>query len=225
VFTGRKLIWFAESMIGFSEWIVFMGASVLITLSPGPDNLLIVQQGVQRGRRAALPLAVGMVSGVSVHILLAVVGVSALIVASELVFNLIRLLGAGYLIYIGVVTLMDTDTSEVASDNTERLWSRMFFQGVTMNLLNPKVGVFFLAFLPGFVDWESFAPRTQMVALGVGFMLQAYAIFIAIALFASKFGYLISMKWIRNFLRYCASSVMVIIGASIVIELTLSIAL
>ena len=151
---------------------VFVVASVALLLVPGPAVLYVVAQSAEHGRRAGLASVTGIHVGTVVHIVAATVGLSALIVASATAFTTVKLVGAGYLVYVGLRKLFERDIPlRVREEGTER---RLFAQGVVVNVLNPKTALFFLAFLPQFVDPSRGATWSQVLVLGVLFMLLGF---------------------------------------------------
>src|SRR5512138_3099040 len=124
--------------MSLSTLLCFLGASMALTIAPGPDNIFVVTQGIARGRRAAIITALGMCSGISVHTTAAALGISALFYSSMLVFNLVKYAGALYLFYLAVKTVRHR--SAIALPSGEELPSvALFRRGFIMNVLNPKV--------------------------------------------------------------------------------------
>lgn len=151
-------------------WGLFVLASVTLLLTPGPAVLFIVARSVERGKVAGLVSVLGIHLGTIVHILAAAVGLSALIVSSTLAFSVVKYLGAAYLIWIGIRTLMAPDLPlEISAKSTKPL-HRLFQEGFIVNLFNPKTAIFFLAFLPQFVDPARGALHWQILVLGFTFM-------------------------------------------------------
>jgi threonine/homoserine/homoserine lactone efflux protein len=154
-------------------WGLFVVASVVLLLTPGPAVLYIVARSVQQGRAAGLASVLGIHLGTIVHIAAAAVGLSALIVSSALAFAVVKYLGAAYLIWIGIRTLMTREPdAEAPAPPPERL-GRVFRDGFVVNLLNPKTAIFFLAFLPQFVDQSAGRVGLQMLFLGLVFVALA----------------------------------------------------
>jgi threonine/homoserine/homoserine lactone efflux protein len=168
--------------------IAFLGASLLLTVAPGPDNTFVVAQGISRGRRAAVITALGMCSGVSVHTTAAALGISALLYASGTAFAVLKWLGAAYLLHLAWKALREGDLALPQADAADLPPWRLFRRGFFMNVVNPKVGLFFLAFLPQFVSPGAGSPAFQMFALGLLFMAQGVAVFVAIAFLAGTVG-------------------------------------
>lgn len=149
--------------------LAFAGASVVLLLIPGPAVLYIVNRSVSDGREAGLAAVVGLTLGNLVHALAAAVGLSAILATSAVAFTAVKWLGAGYLVYVGVRTLLrkppviDPDQPGVSA-------RRAFTQGVVVNVLNPKVALFFLSFLPQFIRPENGRPALQALVLGLVFV-------------------------------------------------------
>jgi threonine/homoserine/homoserine lactone efflux protein len=151
-------------------WGLFVMASVVLLLTPGPAVLFIVARSVEQGRKAGLISVLGIHLGTIVHITAAAVGLSALVVSSALAFAIIKYLGAAYLIWIGVRTLMAKDPDPEAPEVPAEPLHRVFRDGFVVNLLNPKTAIFFLAFLPQFVDPARGALHWQIFVLGITFI-------------------------------------------------------
>jgi threonine/homoserine/homoserine lactone efflux protein len=173
--------------------LLFSGAALALLLVPGPAVLYIVARSASQGRRAGLVSVAGIHVGTLVHIAAAVVGLSAIVVASATAFTAIKLAGAAYLVYLGIATLRRREGFTTADDGTPpRSLRRVFADGVVLNILNPKTAVFFLAFVPQFVDAEAGNAATQVVALGV--------LFIALGMITDG-AYAIAGGWIGGRLR------------------------
>lgn len=151
-------------------YALFLTAALALTLAPGPDTLFVLGASLGDGTRGGLLASAGILTGLLVHICLAVIGVSVLIAAAPLAFELLRFVGAGYLLWIGAVTLRRAcrrgDAVDAAA-TTARSASRLYWQGTATNILNPKVAVFYVAFLPQFVAPELGRVPLQLFLLGV----------------------------------------------------------
>ena len=167
---------------------LFLVASALLTIAPGPDIVYVLTRGIAQGRRAGFAAALGFATGVIFHTALAALGIAALIRSSEFAFSLVRYAGAAYLVYLGIRTLMSRGGFELNKDNSSiALWT-VYKQSVIGNVLNPKVTLFFLSFLPQFISVSSGHVELQMVLLGALFMLQTVLIFGAVAFFSGVIG-------------------------------------
>ncbi len=151
-------------------WGLFVVASVVLLLTPGPAVLYIVARSVEQGRAAGLVSVLGIHLGTIVHIIAAAVGLSALIMSSVLAFAVVKYLGAAYLVWIGIRTFMAKDPDPQAPVVPAEPLRRVFRDGFVVNLFNPKTAIFFLAFLPQFVDPARGALHWQILILGLTFM-------------------------------------------------------
>jgi threonine/homoserine/homoserine lactone efflux protein len=188
---------------------VFAAASLALLLVPGPAVLYVVAQSAGQGRRAGLASVAGIHLGTLVHVAAAAVGLSALIVASATAFSVVKYAGAAYLVYLGVRRLLER--TPVGVEPREEPLRRAFARGIVVNVLNPKTALFFLAFLPQFVDTGRGAVWSQAVALGLVFValgLVSDSLYAIAAGFAGGF-----LREHRNVLRYGSGGVFVGLGA------------
>ena len=149
-----------------SHLTLFVTAALVLLVIPGPAVLYIVTQSVEHGRRAGLTAVGGIHVGSLVHVAAATVGLSALLVSSAVAFSAVKLVGAAYLIFLGVQRLLGRGDGDGPAIATSRNFGRIFRQGIVVNVLNPKTALFFLAFLPQFVD-SSRAAAPQIAFLGL----------------------------------------------------------
>jgi threonine/homoserine/homoserine lactone efflux protein len=177
---------------------VFCAAAVLLLLTPGPAVLYIVARSVEQGRIAGLASVCGITTGTLVHVLAATLGLSALLASSALAFAVIKFAGAGYLIYIGARRILSrTEAPAAQSALPRRSLARLYRDGFVVNLLNPKTALFFLAFLPQFVDPARGAVPLQIAFLGLLFTLMGFTSDGLYALVAGTAG-----KWVRRKAHY-----------------------
>jgi threonine/homoserine/homoserine lactone efflux protein len=157
-------------MLGLSHIYFFAGTSLALLLMPGPAVLYILARSVNQGRQAGLASVLGIETANFCHASAAALGLSAILLSSALAFNIVKYLGAAYLIFLGIRKLIERgkDHSQEAI-YTQSLW-RIYSQGVIVNLLNPKVALFFFAFLPQFVDLSRGNPTIQILSLGALFV-------------------------------------------------------
>jgi threonine/homoserine/homoserine lactone efflux protein len=191
---------------------VFAAASLALAVVPGPAVLYIVAQSVHGGRRAGVVSALGVASGGLVHVLAAVIGLSAILAASAEAFTVVKLLGAAYLVYLGIRTLLGRD-DRIGGRAAEPTLGRTFRQGIVVNVLNPKTALFFLAFLPQFVDPDG-STRGQLAALGAIFVVIALTSDLVWALVAGTAGAVLRRS--KTFLRvqrYVSGTIFVGLGA------------
>ena len=192
--------------------LYFLGASMALTLAPGPDNLFVMTQGIARGRRPAIITALGMCSGISVHTTAAALGISALFYSSVLAFNVVKFAGAAYLLFLAWKTLKERSAIRLAAVDNSGV-AALFKRGFAMNVLNPKVAMFFLAFLPQFVAPGSGSIPLQMLLMGFLFMVQAAVIFCLIGYFSGGIGsYLLARPRFAKWFDFLTAGVFASLG-------------
>src|SRR5918912_1274602 len=160
-------------MLDWPRLSLFVSVTLLLVFMPGPNTLYIIARSVRQGRRAGIVSSLGVQVGSLVHISAATCGLSALLLSSALAFGVVKYAGAAYLIYLGVKTLLTKEGAGPAREVKGASLSPVFYQGVVVNLLNPKTALFFLAFLPQFVDPSRGAAWTQVLLLGAKFVVLA----------------------------------------------------
>jgi threonine/homoserine/homoserine lactone efflux protein len=177
-------------------YALFVTAALVLTLAPGPDTLFVLGAGLGGGTRGGLLAAAGILTGLVVHIGFAVVGVSMLIATSPVAFDVLRGVGAVYLLWIGVGVLRRarcTGNSDAVVTATERTRSRLYWQGTATNILNPKVAVFYVAFLPQFVAPELGHAPLQLFLLGLTHWLMGVPYLVTVALASGA-----AATWLRR---------------------------
>ena len=175
---------------GLENPLVFVGAGILLNLYPGPDTLYIIGRSLAQGRGAGVCAALGISSGAMVHTLLGAFGLSAVLAASASAFTVVKYLGAAYLVYQGVRLIVDRPgAGRSATESRPRAGLlRIYRQGVLTNVLNPKVAIFFLAFLPQFIAASSPDKVLSFIVLGMIFITTGTIWCVIVALFASAIG-------------------------------------
>ncbi|BAO74293.1 LysE family translocator [Winogradskyella sp. PG-2] len=167
--------------------ISFVFATCALAISPGPDNIYVLVQSITNGKSYGLATVCGLITGCIVHTTLLAFGVSAIIKANENLFFGIKVLGALYLLYLAYkVYMSDEDLDLEAKVVPTKSLKNLFVQGFFMNVLNPKVTIFFLAFFPGFLFSDTMSTVRQFYILGGLFMLVSFIIFSTIALLAGQ---------------------------------------
>lgn len=166
----------------------FLGASVLLALLPGPDNILVLTESITKGKRSGIVLAAGFNSGILIHTIVAATGLSLILQTSEYAFQIIKYLGALYMFYLAFLTIREKQKEPGLDKNKPEksgTW-KLFRKGFIMNVLNPKVSLFFIAFLPQFVNKTGFNVTLQMFILGFIFMIIGFIVFSGIALLSGN---------------------------------------
>lgn len=181
--------------------IAFLGVSILLGLTPGPDNIFVLLQSAQRGWRAGMCVVLGLCLGLVGHTTAVALGLAAVFAASAVAFTVLKFCGAAYLAYLAWGALRAPASVPEEAPATGAAMApgarvpggalRMVGRGVVMNLTNPKVLIFFLAFLPQFADPARGGMARQILVLGVVFMLATFLVFGAIACFSGAFGALL----------------------------------
>jgi threonine/homoserine/homoserine lactone efflux protein len=158
-------------MPGIHDYGIFVAAAILLNLAPGQDTMYILGRGIGQGRRIGVAAALGVSAGTLIHTVAAALGLSAILATSATAFLLVKLAGAAYLVYLGVRAIARPDAvmpAVSAGDGADV--RKAFRQGLLTNVLNPKVALFFLAFLPQFVDVDAPARTTAFLLLGLTFV-------------------------------------------------------
>lgn len=203
------------AMFDLATLLLFALAALALIAVPGPNMIYIVTRGISQGRGAAVASVLGVGTGTLAHIGAAAAGLSALLVSSTLAFDVVKYLGAAYLLYLGIRTIRGEGDARIEhARGHDPLW-RIYRQGVVVNLLNPKTALFFLAFLPQFVDPARGGVAAQILVLGTILLLLGGAMDLLYALIAGALG-----GWLRRrpaFLRrqrYVTGSVYLLLGAA-----------
>ena len=152
-------------MIEPAKFALFAAVSWALIIAPGPDMLFVITRGMAHGRRAGMVSAVGVICGILVHTLAAALGITLIFQTSALAFLIVKYLGATYLIYLGIKAWRDNETFNLQTRISGADSRTLFWQGLMSNVLNPKIAIFFLAFLPQFVDKGSSLIPLQMAIL------------------------------------------------------------
>lgn len=171
---------------------------------PGPDNIFVLTESIANGKRQGIIIALGLNTGVLFHTLAAATGVSIILKQSELAFQLVQYAGVLYLLYLAYQAYREKETYEEKKAFPAKSNFQLFKIGITMNLLNPKVALFFIAFLPQFVQEKSWPVVWQMVLFGITFMLIGFITFSSFALLADRLrelfmseGFMRKVKWTK----------------------------
>lgn len=199
--------------------IYFLTASILLTLAPGPDILYLLTKSLSDGAKSGIILACGLVSGIVFHTTLVMVGVAALIKSSATALLLLKIFGAAYLLFLAFGAFKSARSGKklsLSKSGAKSSLAALYKRGVLMNVLNPKVLLFFLAFLPQFVDLNG--SSLQILFLGVVFAAQALIIFSIIALCAGRVRNLILRKKnIGQILNFVEAAVLTLIAVGLIL--------
>ena len=203
-----------------STFIYFLTASIILTVAPGPDNLYLLTKSLSDGAKSGVVLAAGLASGIIFHTFLVMVGVAAFVQNSPLAFAALKIFGAVYLIFLASKLIKAARAGKKISmqkSGAKISYAGIYRRGVLMNVLNPKVLLFFLAFLPQFVNFAT-SPSLQIIFLGVTFAVQAFLIFAAMAICAGKIRNLILRKKnLGQIFNYVEGFVLIFIALTLLI--------
>lgn len=175
-------------MLSIETALTFFAAALLLGLAPGPDNLFVLTQSALYGRRAGLTILGGLCTGLVVHTLAVALGVAAIFRTSALAFTSLKLAGAGYLVYLAWQAFRAGGQSVPGTGGAPLSLRQLYARGIVMNVTNPKVSLFFLAFLPQFADPSRGPVMVQLLLLGGLFIVATLMVFSAIALAAGSLG-------------------------------------
>lgn len=186
--------WILILMISLDSASLFVAASILLAMVPGPDNLFVMMLSAMHGMRSGLVVVAGLCSGLLIHTSAAALGVSVIFQTSALAFSLLKLFGAGYLLYLAWQAWQESVRVQARRDadwhqQDDAMSSfQLYLRGLVMNVTNPKVTLFFLAFLPQFVEPGQGAVPVQMTQLGILFIASSILVFTGIAWFSGRIG-------------------------------------
>jgi threonine/homoserine/homoserine lactone efflux protein len=203
-------------MLDATRLTLFLVTAFVILVTPGPAVLYIVARSVDQGRLAGIVSTLGVGVGTMFHVAAAAFGVSALLAASATAFSVLKYLGAAYLVYLGIRKFMERDVAGRRYGGRSESLGRIFRQGVVVNVLNPKTALFFLAFLPQFIDVSKGHATMQMVILGLVFVIMGICSDGVWALAAGSAG-----SWLKKHLgllraqRYFSGSVFIALGVAV----------
>ena len=206
-------------MFGIHDFGLFLAAGILLNLTPGPDTVYILGRSIAHGREAGIASALGICTGSIFHTCAAALGLSAILATSALAFGAIKLLGGAYLIFLGIKMVLDRRKRlSLPSNFRRRTTAAAFRQGIFTNILNPKVALFFLAFLPQFIDPASNVKLLAFLMLGFTFVTTGTIWCLVLAWFASAFSErLRTNETIGQWLNRTAGALFVFLGLRLAI--------
>lgn len=175
-------------MIPIATLATFFMASIMLGLAPGPDNIFVLTQSALRGRIAGLLVTLGLCTGLIVHTTAVAFGVAVIFQASAVAFTALKLVGAGYLLYLAWQVFRASSENISAGKQNALSLGQLYRRGIVMNVTNPKVSIFFLAFLPQFADPSRGSLTLQLLLLGGVFIISTILVFGGIALLAGSIG-------------------------------------
>lgn len=199
---------------------MFILASFLLCLAPGPDNIYVLTQGITKSKTAAVVTTLGLTSGLIIHTSAAALGISVIFQTSELAFNIVKYVGAAYLLYIAYQAFKyRNEPLDLSVQNSSNELKKLYVKGFIMNILNPKVSIFFLAFLPQFVNPQMGSIPMQMIILGLIFMALTIIVFSSIGVAANLLSSKLMQKpSIVKYMNILTSLVLVSLGIKLALS-------
>lgn len=167
-----------------ASWLLFLISSLLLISAPGQDMILVMSRSITQGPKAGVATAAGISTGLLGHTLLATLGLGAVLKASSALFLIMKLVGAAYLIYLALGLLRTRQSTLALAQDTERSLRRLFLDGALSNISNPKIAIFYFAFLPQFVQPTDSHPAFTVLVLGISFALLTFLVKMPVGLFA-----------------------------------------
>lgn len=197
----------------------FFGAAVLLALAPGPDNIFVLTQSALQGRRAGICVVFGLCTGLVGHSTAVALGVSVIFKTSFLAFTILKYIGTGYLLYLAYQALRASALKIEGEKSKELSYSKLYRRGIIMNITNPKVSLFFLAFLPQFIDPARGSVTAQTFMLGGLFIIATILVFGTIAILAGNLGeWLIKSERAQKIMNKLAGSVFIALALKLAFE-------
>ncbi len=198
----------------------FLSASVIITIMPGPDNIFVLTESLTNGKKAGVTISFGLASGVLVHTFAAATGISIIIQKSATAFSVIKYLGACYLFYLAIMALKNNKFSIDLKSNKsikDISFLQLVRKGFFMNVLNPKVALFFLAFLPQFIDLNGIKVEYQILILGLVFMMQTIIIFCFISILTGRLSVFLNRPKFWKITKWSKAIVLSVLGLALIL--------
>lgn len=194
--------------------IEFLITTLIVVVSPGTGALYTIAAGLSRGSRASVWAAFGCTLGIIPHMLAAITGLAAILHTSALAFEIIKYLGVAYLLYMAWATLRDTSSLSVEADSADKSVRKVLVEAVLINILNPKLSIFFFAFLPQFVPSSAPHALRQMLELSGVFMVISFVVFAIYGLFAAAIrGQMVTRPAIMVWMRRSFAGIFVLLSA------------
>ena len=197
---------------------LFIFASMALIVTPGPDIIYVLTRGIADGKWSGVMSAIGVTAGILVHTMAAALGLAVLLKTSTYAFWTLKVAGGIYLMYLGYQTIKNKNVFEIAGFENNFDIKKCFFQGFLSNVLNPKVALFFVAFLPQFLSNENLNNSFHMIILGLTFALMTIIFLMLLGLFAGSVGsWLKERKKVAGKIRIGSGSVLVLLGLRLII--------
>lgn len=205
-------------MLDFSNLTLFLITAIVLIVTPGPDMLYVIARSLGQGRTAGIVSVLGICVGLLIHTLAAAIGLSTLLMTSALAYNVVKYAGAVYLVYLGIRMLLSRQEISLRGRLQKASLAKIFSQGILSSILNPKIALFFLAFLPQFVEPSQGRVGLQIIHLGTIFVTMGILWLMLVALLTSYAG-----DWLRNrssfvrFQQWFTGGILISLGARLAV--------
>ena len=201
--------------------ISFLAASVVLTFMPGPDNIYVLIESITKGYKTGIAISAGLVSGIFIHTFIAATGLSILLKQSEFIYSFIKFAGAAYLWYLAIMAYRENSNLHIQNNDkipVKFQFQRLYVKGFLMNVMNPKVTLFFIAFLPQFISSSGLNIEFQMIILGLIFMIQAILIFSLIAILAGRISQSLQYPLFWKVTKWIKVVILIILGFYLIVS-------
>lgn len=199
----------------------FLGASIILAIMPGPDNIFVLTESLTKGHKNGISISLGLSLGVLIHTTAAATGLSIILQQSALAFSIVKYLGAAYLFYLAILAIkekkMDVNFDAKSTSEETKIFP-LVKKGFLMNVLNPKVALFFIAFLPQFISKDGFNITLQMIILGLIFMAQSFMVFSLISILASRLTKHVQNPKFWNITKWSKVGVLSVLGLALALS-------
>jgi threonine/homoserine/homoserine lactone efflux protein len=208
-----------EENMELSTFIYFITSSVLLTLMPGPDIIFVITASITQGRKSGIFTSLGLCTGLLFHTTIAALGISLLIQSSPLAFSILKYAGAAYLFYLAWISFKERNEAISGAELENMNMKKYYIRGIFMNILNPKVSIFFLAFLPQFVPQGVKNTSLFMIFLGAVFIIQAISVFTTVSVISGFIGEnLLKSEKFPKIMAYVKITVYTILALNLIFE-------
>ncbi|MUT65183.1 LysE family translocator [Paenibacillus sp. NEAU-GSW1] len=206
-------------MFGIEHYSIFILSGIMLNITPGSDTLYILGRTISQGRRAGLVSVMGIVTGALLHTLMAALGLSILLVQSAIAFTIVKWLGAAYLIYLGIRAIMSKESGGMTVERKDAMLLRnIYWQGMLTNVLNPKVALFYLAFLPQFIAPDHHYGAIPFLILGLTFIINGTVWCVILVLASEMMAKTVRKSRLSGYLNKIMGGIFILLGLKLLRE-------
>lgn len=206
-------------MFGIINFGTFLIAAIILNITPGTDTMYILSRSISQGKKAGILSALGITTGAIFHVIFATLGLSIILAKSAIVFEIVKFTGALYLIFLGLKTIFKKSSDSFNLENKTMNYNKIFVSGIMTNILNPKVALFFIAFLPQFIKADAVESSLPFLLLGLTFLTTGTIWCLFLALFASKLSSKIRKNYIfKKWLDKITGSIFIALGIKLALS-------